>query len=127
MMGKRVEGTFRQSNTDFALTFERTDVMPVQAVKSVYRGEMNALVRQLPMQLRVIEGEQVDGKQLVLVDSLSEGFGAFVGSIESEGDELVLKVPGLSATWKKQSEDGRRDLGRNMATGARASAAEVHA
>ena len=54
--------------------------------------------------LRIIEDEQVDGKQMVLVDSLSEGFGSFVGTIESVNDELVIKVPGLAATWKGKAK-----------------------
>jgi hypothetical protein len=56
------------------------------------------------MQLRIIEGEQIDGKQMVLVDSLSEGFGSFVGTLESEADQIVVKVPGLAATWKGKAK-----------------------
>ena len=49
-------------------------------------------------------GEKLDGKQLVLVDSLSEGFGSFVGSLAAEGEEIVVSVPVLSSTWKAKAK-----------------------
>ncbi len=97
---KSVVGVFAQNGIEFKLQLERVDALPPMLAKTVYRGELNAFVRKLPMQLRVIDGERIDGKQMVLVDSLSEGFGSFVGTLESDGDQLVIKVPGLAATWK---------------------------
>lgn len=102
--GKSVAGVFTQNGTDFQLTLERVKSVPPMPAKTVYRGELNAFVKKLPMQLRIIEGEQIDGKQMVLVDSLSEGFGSFVGTLESEADQIVVKVPGLAATWKGKAK-----------------------
>lgn len=101
---KSVAGVFTQNGTDFQLTLERVKSVPLMPAKTVYRGELNAFVKKLPMQLRIIEGEQIDGKQMVLVDSLSEGFGSFVGTLESEADQIVVKVPGLAAIWKGKAK-----------------------
>ncbi len=102
--GKSVAGVFTQNGTDLQLHLDRVETLPPMPAKTVYRGELNAFIRKLPMQLRVIDGEQVDGKQLVLVDSLSEGFGSFVGTLESDADQLIIKVPGLAATWKGKAK-----------------------
>lgn len=102
--GKSVAGGFTQNGTEFPLFFERVDSLPPMPASVVYRGELNAFIRKLPMQLRLIDGEKVDGKQLVLVDSLSEGFGSFVGTLETDADQLVIKVPGLAATWKGRAK-----------------------
>ncbi len=102
--GKSVDGVFTQNGTDFQLLLKRVSVLPPLIGQPVYRGELNAIVQKLPMQLRVIEGEKKDGHQLVLVDSLSEGFGSFVGTLESNDDQLVIKIPGLAATWKGKAK-----------------------
>jgi len=98
--GSSVTGIFSQGGKDFDLKFERLDKLPQMQGTSVYRGELNAFVQKLQMQMRVIEGEQLNGLQLVLVDSLSEGVGSFAGSLAVDGEQLVVKVPALSATWK---------------------------
>ena len=102
--GKSVAGVFTQNDTEFKLHLDRVEALPPMPAKTVYRGELNAFIRKLPMQLRVIDGEKLDGKQMVLVDSLSEGFGSFVGTLESDADQLVVKVPGLAATWKGKAK-----------------------
>ena len=101
---KSIAGVFSQNGSEFQLQLERVGALPPMLAQKVYRGELNAFVRKLPMQLRIIDGEMVDGKQLVLVDSLSEGFGSFVGTLEADGDQLVIKVPGLAATWKGKAK-----------------------
>ncbi len=102
--GKSVEGVFNQNGTEFQLKLDRVEALPPMPATTVYRGELNAFIRKLPMQLRIIEGEKVDGKQMILVDSLSEGFGSFVGTLESDAGQLVIKVPGLAATWKGKAK-----------------------
>ncbi len=102
--GKTIDGTFTQSGIDFDLKFERVEKLPPMAAKQVYRGELNAIVRKLPMQMRVIEGEKLNGQQLVLVDSLGEGFGSFIGSLAVDGDQIIVKVSALSSTWKGKAK-----------------------
>ena len=56
--GNSVEGTFSQRGTDFAIKFERIEKLPPMPGKRVYRGELNAIVRKLQMQMRVIDGRE---------------------------------------------------------------------
>lgn len=102
--GKSVEGTFSQRGSEFPIKFERLEKLPPMEGKSVYRGELNAFVRKLLMQVRVIKGEQFEGKQLVLVDSLNEGFGSFVGNLTVDGEQIVINVPALASTWKGKAK-----------------------
>ena len=49
--GKSVTGVFTQNGTDFKLDLQRVTSLPLPPAKKVYRGELNAFVRKLPMQL----------------------------------------------------------------------------
>lgn len=97
--GGLVEGVLSQKG-DIPLQLQRVATTPPLQASKVYRGEMNAIVKKLQMQIRFIDGEQFDGKPLVLVDSLSEGLGSFVGSYEEQGGQRIINVPGLDAKWQ---------------------------
>ncbi len=97
---RSVEGVFTQNGVPLALNLQRLAAIPPLPASKVYRGELNAIIRKLSMQLRIIDNERIDGKQLVLVDSLSDGFTSFVGTLEQTDNQRIVRVPALKAVWK---------------------------
>ncbi len=97
--GDRVTGQFNQKG-DIPLELIQIKQLPKMPGDRVLRGELNAIVQKLQMQVRFLNNEKVDGKQLVLVDSLSQKAGSFVGTFEETETERIINVPILSANWK---------------------------
>jgi uncharacterized protein len=106
--GKSIDdGRFTQGGGELSLKLQRIEKIPSMPANKVYRGELNAIIQKLQMQVRFIDNEKVDGKQLVLVDSLSQKTGSFVGTFEETDTQRVINVPVLSANWKSEKANDK--------------------
>lgn len=100
-------GTFFQRGSTFPYSLTRVDKLPPMEGDEVWRGELNAILAKLQMQLRIVQGDREKSK-LVLVDSLSEGVSSLVGSLEEQDGKVTISVPGIKAKWRgSRSEDGK--------------------
>ncbi len=105
------EGTWVQSGATIPLVLSRVEKLPPLEAKQTWRGEVNAILAKLKVQLRVID----DGTKtvsVVLFDSLSEGISSFIGTMQRSGESVTITVPSLKAKWRGTiSADGREMKG----------------
>ncbi len=108
---KLCNGIWSQRGTVLALELSRSEQLPPMEAKQVWRGEINAILAKLRVQLRVLD-ESGRSVSIVLFDSLTEGISSIVGTMQRSGETITITVPPLKARWRgSMSANGREMKG----------------
>lgn len=97
------KGNWQQSGGTFALDFRQVDAPPVDSPKEVWVGDLNAGIQVLKMQFRFYETS--DGKQQLLVDSLSQNVGGLKANRTRNDSKVEIDVSSLRGKFTGDKVD----------------------
>ncbi|MEM7315890.1 MAG: hypothetical protein AAF497_22370, partial [Planctomycetota bacterium] len=94
----KLAGTWKQGGQQFPLEMKRITEVPKQQVLSVWRGNLETGAQTLELQFRHLKNDK--GEKELVFDSLTQGANNIPAKMETDGDEVVIKVPAIAATFK---------------------------
>jgi hypothetical protein len=97
LSGDKLEGEWTQLGQRLPLKMKRIKEVPVDDILSVWRGELKTPLQNLELQFRLIKSE--DGGQKLVFDSLSQGAPGIPSDMETDGDDVTIKIPAIGAKY----------------------------
>lgn len=104
-----IDGEWKQRGASLELDLERAETLEIDEpnVVEIWTGTMDAGIRKLRMQFRVVEDDE---SRSVLMDSLTEGINGVPGEYSFDDGEVTFKFGGGNATYSGTLNDGENEI-----------------
>lgn len=104
-----IQGVWSQGGAQLALNFSRVTALPEDRPDEVWQGVLTADKQKLKLQFRIYP--QAGETRRVLMDSLTQHVGGFVGQADLSPNSIRFSIDGLGARFEGQLTDAGRLTG----------------